>query len=357
MRPVARTSIDTLQIGRALSAIAVVLYHADLTLALGKYLGRSLYPVLRGGDSGVDYFFVLSGFVIVLAHARDFGRDGVVWPFLWKRFRRLVPPLWVVLALSSALVLVVPQERIALDGLPWTVIRDFLVLPWGGPALLPVEWTLRHEVVFYAVFALFLGFPRARMALLVLCLAAIAVGSLYDLPAPLDRLASGYNLLFVFGVGAAIAYRRGVVFHPLLLTLGGAALFGFNWGALVGGLYDKTLMAIWLYGIGAALVVYGAATLERGSDFVLPSPLRLLGDASYAIYLVHYPVVSAMCKLVGRVRDTHPLPDALVFLAVVVPAIAAGVVFHLVVERPLLGWLPTRLGAPPASAAVAAGRP
>lgn len=82
MASVAKTSIETLQIGRALSAIAVVLFHAELTLALDKYLGRSLYPIFRGGDSGVEYFFVLSGFVIVQAHAGDFGRDRVVLPFL-----------------------------------------------------------------------------------------------------------------------------------------------------------------------------------------------------------------------------------------------------------------------------------
>ena len=259
--------------------------------------------------------------------------------------------------MSTALIFVVPQQRIALDGLAWTVIRDVLVLPWGGPALLPVEWTLRHEVVFYAVFAVFLGFPRARKGLFVLCLAAIAVGSTVALPAPLDRLASGYNLLFVFGVGAAAAYRRGVVWRPLLLTIAGLAVFAFNWGALVGGLYGKTMLAIWLYGFGAALVIYGAATLERGADFVLASPLRLLGDASYAIYLVHYPVVSAMSKLVTRVNAVHPLPDAVAFVAVVAPAVAAGIAFHLAVERPLLARLPTRLGASSVPVGVAAGRP
>ena len=59
----------SLQLGRAFAALAVLLYHTNATLALPKYLGRDMLPALWGADAGVHYFFVLSGFVIWLAHA------------------------------------------------------------------------------------------------------------------------------------------------------------------------------------------------------------------------------------------------------------------------------------------------
>lgn len=346
-RPAGRASLETLQIGRALAALAVVLFHTEVTLGHDKYLGRDLLPIFRSGDAGVDYFFVLSGFVMVTAHAADFGRAGVVLPFLWKRFRRLCPALWVVLAAQLVLVLVVPQQRIVVADLPWILVNDLLVLPWGGPTLLAVEWTLRHEVLFYLAFALALALPERRGLVVGAALATIAAGLLVALPAPFDRLASAHNLLFGFGIVAAVVHRRGALPRPRLVLGCGLALFAGNWLGLAFDLWGKSIVTIWLYGLGAACAVAAAARLEVGSGFRAPAALRLLGDASYAVYLVHFPVVSAASKLVTRLDALHPLPDALAFAAVAAPAVAAGVVFHLTIEKPLLARLPTRLAAPP----------
>ncbi|MCP9626306.1 acyltransferase [Rhodopseudomonas palustris] len=340
-----RASIETLQIGRAFAALAVVLFHVETTLGLPKYLGREIFPVFEPGEAGVYYFFVLSGFVMVTAHARDLGRSDVVLPFLWKRFRRIYPALWVVLASQAALFLMIPQDRIAAAELPWIMLKDFMILPWGGPSLLSVEWTLRHEVLFYIAFAIILLAPERRWVITGAAIAAIAIGQFVTMPAPLDRVVSGYNLLFGFGVAAALLYRRDAVANPRAVLTLGLAVFVSNWAALAVGLYDKSMLVIWAYGIGAALIIVGAAALERGSGFAAPLFVRLLGDASYAIYLAHYPVVSALCKFLTRLQAHIPFPDWLVFTIVFVAAVAAGLAFHILIERPLMAWLPTRFHA------------
>lgn len=339
-----KTSIETLQIGRAFAAIAVVLYHTEVTLGLDKYLGRGIFPIFYSGDSGVYYFFVLSGFVMATAHADEFGRQGVVLPFLWKRFRRLYPTLWVVLATQVLLFLVVRQDRIPTADLPWTALKDFLILPWHGPSLLSVEWTLRHEVLFYLAFAGALALPRMRWLVAATSLAAISVGLTVAIPEPIDRLVSGYNLLFAFGILAAVLYRRGVVPAPHLLVILGVSLFSANWIALAVGLYSRTLVAIWTYGIAAALIICGAAAIERKGGLRAPAIALLLGDASYSIYLVHYPAVVLTCKIIAPLNRDHPALDTIAFIAVAGLAAAAGTAFHLAIERPLLRLLPQRFG-------------
>lgn len=338
-----KASIETLQIGRAFAALAVVLFHAETTLGLPKYLGRDIFPIFGPGEAGVYYFFVLSGFVMVTAHARDLGRSNVVLPFLWKRFRRIYPALWVVLTSQAVLFLLIPQDRIAAAELPWIIMKDFLILPWGGPSLLSVEWTLRHEILFYGAFAVILLAPHWRWMITGAALAVIMMGQLVALPAPLERVVSGYNLLFGFGIAAALLYRRNAVPAPHVMLALGVVIFLTNWAALAIGLYEKSMVVIWIYGIGAALTVGGAATLERGSGFAIPAFARLLGDASYAIYLVHYPVVSAACKALTRLQTHIPVPDWFMFSLVVGSAVVAGLAFHVGIERPLMAWLPARL--------------
>ncbi|MFC0242359.1 acyltransferase family protein [Rhodopseudomonas telluris] len=338
-----KSSIETLQIGRAFAALAVVLFHTETTLGLPKYLGHEIFPLFGPGEAGVYYFFVLSGFVMVTAHARDLGRNDVVLPFLWKRFRRIYPALWVVLTSQAVLFLLIPQDRIATAELPWVIVKDFLILPWGGPSLLSVEWTLRHEILFYAAFAIILLAPSWRWIVTGAGLAAISMGLFATMPEPLDRLLSGYNLLFGFGIGAALLYRRNAVPKPCVVLALGLAIFLSNWSALVMGIYEKSIAVVWIYGVGAALTIAGAAALERGSGFTAPPFVRLLGDASYAIYLVHYPVVSVASKAFTHLQRQVPIPDWLIFSFVIGAAAGAGLAFHIVIERPLMARLPPRL--------------
>ena len=69
-----------------------------------------------------------------------------------------------------------------------------------------------------------------------------------------------------------------------------------------------------------------------------PAPrwLSFLGDASYAIYLVHVPVMSAATLVVANLGLQEGVPPALMLALLVATGVAAGAVAHVLVERPLL---------------------
>jgi len=336
----ARRSIDTLQAGRALAALAVVLYHTNITLALPKYLGTDIVPLFDFADCGVQYFFVLSGFVIWLIHARDIGSPGRAPAFLRKRVQRIYPPLWgvLLLLLPASLLLSAGGDELHL----WTLASAFLVLPVSHEVLLGTEWTLRHEVLFYLMFALLIWRWRAGAVAMALWLALSAAGGLVRLDFPASFLFSSQHLLFAFGAAACMTWNRGAPRAPGLLLGLGLGQFAATWALLflLRGCVHHGALTDWSYGMGAALTVLGGAGLEMRGSLRLPRWLLFLGEASYSIYLVHFPVVSALCRVAARLRGAGL--DPLLLAAVAVLAAAAGIAFHLWVERPLLGLFQQR---------------
>ena len=131
--------LDILQVYRGLAATLVVLYHltwwggAPTFLQLPFWL--PMMPTWKWGGfflfghSGVDFFFTLSGFVMVWGYGRDAGKIGRLWGFVKGRFTRIYPTYWVVFLLTLAYYvarpgLVDPIVYTEPDGLPRLRRRD-----------------------------------------------------------------------------------------------------------------------------------------------------------------------------------------------------------------------------------------
>jgi peptidoglycan/LPS O-acetylase OafA/YrhL len=67
--------------------------------------------------------------------------------------------------------------------------------------------------------------------------------------------------------------------------------------------------------------------------------LALLGDASYSLYLVHFPLISALCKLVVALGLTGVLGATVAFPVILASCLLVAIALHLYVEKPLLAWL------------------
>ena len=65
----------------------------------------------------------------------------------------------------------------------------------------------------------------------------------------------------------------------------------------------------------------------------------LLGAASYAIYLVHFPVISLMTKIGMQIANRVQLPALVFSLAIFAISVAAGILLHLFVEKPLMALI------------------
>ena len=325
-----KRSLDTLQLGRGFAALAVLCHHTTRTLAQPKYLDEKIFPVFNAGDSGVMYFFVLSGFVIFLAHANDFGDRDKTFHFMWRRFQRIYPTLWVALICVIPLVLLMKADLSSYD-----LISSFLLLPIEREPIIDVVWTLRHEMMFYAIFALAIWKPTVGWIMGALWLALSFLQPAFFPTYPLAFVFHPAHVLFGLGILACWLFKRRYVVYPKTSLMLGFVLFGGTWVAVAYGFLPKDEMTTWCYGIGAMLMILGGVVLETTTNLRIPRVLVFLGEASYSIYLVHFPALSGFAKIVTRLKALH-VPDELLFVMVAMGGVAVGVAFYLLVEKPLL---------------------
>ncbi|MBE7248210.1 MAG: acyltransferase [Actinomycetospora chiangmaiensis] len=353
-RPVILVGVQYL---RALAALMVAWHHArhEAALMAARGDGPELDPhTLLPWWGGVDLFFVISGLVIVHASDRLFRAPGGRARFLAHRVARVVPLYWLVSLLFLLVALVRPEllgEAAGLVRDPSALVASFLFWPSARPdgtvqPLYGLGWTLNYEAFFYAIFALGLGFGRrGAVAWLsaVLALLVIAGAVVPDLPLPLRFWANPIVLEFAAGAGLALAYRDG--FRPSAAARLGLAVLGtlgllLSARALAGLDGADGFLRPLLVGVPAALLVASALGPGRDAGQVarLPASARglvALGDASYALYLVH-PFALRLVRE-GLIRSglapaAHPWVGMALMLLV---SVATALLVHRCVERRL----------------------
>ena len=316
---------------RAAAALAVVLHHV-----LHEAYGSSGLAWLAGPpwDAGVDVFFVISGFVMVHASARMFGVPGAWAVFLRRRLARIAPLYWAAtLAFLLAMLLLPGKVNTPAPDMAW-LLASLAFLPWARPdgVVVPVYslgWTLNYEMFFYAAFALALPLRRGRaVAAVAGALGGVVLAGWLWPPrsSALAFWADPIILQFVAGMGVALLAAR-------QLRLPGAMRWVL---AGLGLLLLLALPAEWARGLrfapGATLLLMAAAL---GPTPALPGPVALwlgrLGDASYALYLLHPFALRGVAVLVAA----WGLPAGLASALALVLAVALAPACHAWFEAPL----------------------
>ena len=202
------TRIRPLEAARGIAAVLVVLYHATQFVEM---TGASpLGGVFHFGFAGVDFFFVLSGFVIAHVHGKDIGNPAALGHYAWRRFARVFPPYWAATLIVLPLALFIPDFR---SGTPWTaayLLHTFFLLPMAGFPLIPPGWTLALELFFYCLFALLI--VNRRLGAGVIALWALAIVALRVSGGEPPVWLNLFCLEFLLGVGVALLrIRVGVI--------------------------------------------------------------------------------------------------------------------------------------------------
>ena len=356
----------SLQAGRAIAAILVVLFHVGAVVSAEKYFGiKALSVPFSFGNSGVQFFFVLSGFIILSAHRHDLFKPGRAAAYMKKRCIRIYPTYWIIFSLVFLMAVLSPSVRDTVQRDPWILTKGFFLIPQdlnvvggtGAPGL-GVAWTLPYEMCFYLYFA-FLILSRwlaivSGIAVLLFYLYANYLGDTASLPFPFSFVGDDNILLFVMGMAVCLINesKRMAAKRPLVYAAAGVVMFLAVGLDIVAGL---NLLERWrtiLYGLGASVAVFGLVQAEDKGRVVGGNRLmQTLGDASYALYLIHFPLISILCKLFVAARlNRLGAPGALIaYLAIFGACLSVSVIFHRLVERPVGACLRNRLLRPSAA--------
>jgi len=334
-----REQLWSLQYLRALAAILVAIGHAVQIIPI--YGRGDMVRDLPIGGAGVDIFFVISGFIMCHIYA---SRPTSGWVFFKRRLARVGPAYWIVTLATSAAILLAPALfRTSTVDLP-LFLASMAFLAWPHPMLgeaMPVfliGWTLNYEFFFYTLFALAIIALPVRPWLAVMCVFALCwvAGLIFN---PQQSVARFYlhplTAEFAGGMLVWLAFRKGLLRSPILgavcIALGIAGLAWVNVHIPVGRL-DTTRIIYW--GLPALVLVIGAVCMDAAGK-TPHSPLwRLLGDASYAIYLIHYLVLGLVRFLWGHFALKNLFSDILLVLFAVGLSLVASIGFYLLIEKP-----------------------
>lgn len=343
--------LDGIQNLRAIAAIAVVFDHCAAMSAFEKYYGvkSSLHDALLSGSLGVNLFFMISGFIIVISAFKAGTNGSVVMKkrlvdFLTARFVRIAPMMWLAISSYALLRLVGRGE---FNAMPY--LNAALLLPFGDYDPNNI-WTLRHELIFYAVFGLCFLRPRRNITLFV----AWCVTPFFVLALPgeniliesLKNIFSPLNILFGAGAMIGLIYLRRpdwlehagrvvprVAKSPIGLIL---LFYATTVSAPHLALKDPTLI---LYTLPAFAFILIAATQAANGA----SPLiTYLGNASFSIYLFHPHFESALLGVFSRLLPRVEV--GFVILVVSTIALASSCAIYSLIEKRLTRMLTGFMG-------------
>jgi peptidoglycan/LPS O-acetylase OafA/YrhL len=332
-----RYEIDGL---RAIAVGSVIVNHFDSTIMPGGYLG-------------VDIFFVISGYVISLSLcSREFASfKDLLLGFYARRFKRLMPALVLVVAVTSLLISLVnadPRQSLhtgifALFGLSnlylWRVANDY----FGEPSQLNAfthTWSLGVEEQFYLIFPLILwlllhkntrtgfrNFSFVLSALGVLWLALFVyvgrhqpMAAFYLMPLRFWELAAGC-LIALYHDRRGRPERAGWRWAETAITAGIVVVLVLPLPLRLAPVANIAVVA--LTGAGLAVLAPGSLAYR----LLTCPPARYLGVLSYSLYLWHWPILVLSRFTVGEHWFTVPVLAGLILLT-------AHLSYHLV-EQPL----------------------
>jgi peptidoglycan/LPS O-acetylase OafA/YrhL len=352
-----RPALPILTSLRFFAAAEVVVFHISVgpnSAAIPEGLFKNL---ASGGYAAVSFFFVLSGFVLTYAHAGSTEREGCIVNarrFWMLRFARLAPAYYLALLLAA-------------PGIAAFIASNFPApAAFIGPLLVPVflqawwpplaqtwnfpAWSLSVEWLFYALFP-WLARASARwsrMALFVACYLLIVAATVYrsdflSLPGKFPEGRTDlyfqayfplpYLPLFVFGM----ALGRQYLFGRALAPLTHAAMLWAGVALTVLAFAGKSMLPWWTHSdavlvLAFALMIFGGAGATVGVSVLASAAMVLLGEASYAMYILHIPIRfwSELLLVIAGVD----LPPRLYVVVYLVTVVVVSVLVFLYVETP-----------------------
>jgi exopolysaccharide production protein ExoZ len=306
--------LEFLQALRGVAILLVVLSHARWFFLVTPYQNVA-ESLLHSGASGVDIFFVISGFIMTYTTRGNDGSAVSVARFYIRRFTKI----WIPYVAIGLITFAVAKGLgiFSRDNLVWAAksllfippdVHEFLYL---GGGLTDVAWSLNYEAYFYLTFGLSMLFSKFRyVALFLWNLLFLVAIPLWDqghasllVTARIDSSSAYLQMMtnpIIFEFLAGILIGK-IYFSPfeirnrmLASILAASAVVGFVWCLLENRASDNGLLG---WGGWAIALVFSLAIASKSIRIPVPATLVWLGNISYALYLVHPLVNMTMNRL------------------------------------------------------------
>jgi peptidoglycan/LPS O-acetylase OafA/YrhL len=340
----------SLQGSRAIAALLVVLFHLGSAVALEKYFGIGAFAIpFKFGSAGVEFFFVLSGFIILTAHRNDISKPHRLTSYISKRLIRIYPTYWIVFLLVFFLAIASSSLRNNVPHDVFLVLKSLLLIPQeSGAPVLSVAWTLQYEMSFYLFFAFLILNRWVAIAIgLTLLYFYVTYTGVSPASFPLSFLFRDYVFLFAMGMAVSFVCSTKIMNaqRPIFYVCVGAMLFLC---VAMDTVIDTNLLSGWktlLYGLASSLIIIGLVQAElKGRVIFGQFWMQILGDSSYALYLIHFSVIGILCRFSMSIRlDKLGFAGAMIaYFTILCACLISSVAFHLWIEKPVVAYLRNR---------------
>jgi peptidoglycan/LPS O-acetylase OafA/YrhL len=293
---------------RITAALGVVIYHYTFS-GYARHLTTIAYPALsvvtRYGYLGVDMFFTISGFVVLLS---AWGRRP--HEFVISRIVRLYPAYWVAVTLTTVVAITLSRGLFQVTPIQYIANMTMLNAVAHIANVDVVYWTLYAEIRFYLlIFVLaWVGITRTRVVgLLWTWLAATAIIEAHVLPASigttLDILVqSQWSHYFIGGMALCLIYRTGFSWQLggiLALAYSNAVYQAINFGHLVANRYHQTLYSPVIVVVITVIFIVLTLIAFRVTSRLGRPWFAVAGALTYPLYLVHAYNGFVIINLIG----------------------------------------------------------
>jgi len=312
-----RKYLDILQVYRGIAALVVVIHHTIPSILFFNGLDNDiLLQVSSYGKLGVDFFFVLSGFIIAYT---NLGRGGGVKDYFLRRTTRIYIPYLPIGIAMMILYWIMPN--MSASDRDFSLINSLTLFPIGNPAL-SVAWSLSYEMFFYLLFLICIWNRRYFHVLVFFWSLLIFISLAGDIK--FNSFLFNFYILEFF-IGYILAY--GMVRNKWKLYAGIMVLIlGINYLVLPDPLSNLTIA------VGFSALIFVSIAFY---DFRLSSNhlLMLIGTSSYSIYLIHNPLQSLLVRRLTFIPDEHVI--WIVLFIVLIASVIIGYIYYFVFEKKL----------------------
>ena len=287
--------LSLIQISRAIAIFFVLIGHANgLFYEMFDYDWFNISQWNRTG--GVDFFFVVSGFMIYYLYFKNKGNQLKAKEFLLKRLIRIFPLYWLMLFATIALLYLFPGIH-SENTISLAVFLQNVFLFTTNP-LLDVTWSLSYILFFYLVFTSYLFKPEIMKYVIMTWLSTILLTQLIS-DSNFFLFSVNHIEIFLGCFAAYLVTNIKVRFERTLLMVG---LNGFLFLWLNNIYTFLELNILFMYSVFSMMIILGVTAMDLKRSRKIPTILSLLGDASYSVYICHGPVIQFYLLLLSKFR-------------------------------------------------------